>query len=675
MTANTGPNQAAGVSKVELNRRPGNLSSGGKRAVAFGIVLAAALAEADSARPLLAQTTTTISTTTITSPTTQPVARLIEWDLPSQGGDSEPGAMVVDTRGEDQNRAWFVTRLNPNLYLLQTPNSLMKGPAQWTAWQLDAFLSGGLKKIQASHDRRFVYVRTVSTSLAAALERIDTQNCSGGFCQLTEWSGDLAEVGMDVSDVAVDDYNNVFTTHTPLDSMPSCADPTQPCPDPTQSYVQKLTPAAVSNGNATVTRWNVGGGAGLCGTGSGFDTPSAFTPCISGIAIDPHTPNLIYYSEPAANNIGQLNISTGQVQRWSLAALSLASCGSACSNPIAGPRQLQIDRRGKVWVVTGSGHLVSLDPCTNQMASHQMPDGASADPFGVAPDDDVVGYTAASPASNKVGMLLPQGQTFCITPAAAGATATTMSLSPQVSQAQVACGYVYPNPKTVMAQVTNQSDGRYIEAVISSDGNDSQNPLGVTPVKAKAQGTYFYAVGTNNGVTTDSTNCTATVPCNRVGFARLPILEKIKHPRDDDDSNDGWEGEADWHGWHGHAADDDNDDDGLQNDYDTPDQENVQGGDSAPIQGGQTMAYPMTASPTTLALIAEAQADDPLAQIGVEIDDANGILLARSGPAPGVAVVTVLLPAAGGYTSRVINYGIAPINQTPTLIVREPRVP
>jgi len=47
-------------------------------------------------------------------------ARIIEWDV-QQAGDVSPGAMVVDTRGEDSNRVWFVTRFAPTYGLRNIP--------------------------------------------------------------------------------------------------------------------------------------------------------------------------------------------------------------------------------------------------------------------------------------------------------------------------------------------------------------------------------------------------------------------------------------------------------------------------------------------------------------------------------------------------------------------------
>jgi hypothetical protein len=683
MSGRDGAAEPAELSTVEFQEHPSDAERGPtKRSLAIGIVLLGTLLEPlGSARPAVAQTTTTTtSATTVKANTTiQPVARLIEWDLPAQVAtdpnnfktfDSQPGAMVVDTQGDDQNRVWFVTRLaNPNLYRLETPKSLMKANARWTAWQLDTILAGGLKRVRASRDRRYVFVRTVNSHAAAALERIDTQNCSAGSCEWTEWSdpNDPNDLGMDLSDVAVDDNNNVFTSHTPG------GDPA----NSTMSYVQRLTPGKWGAA-PTVTRWNVGGGAGLCGGGS---SP---IPCVAGIAVDPSNPNLVYYSEPMGNNIARLDTTRSEVRRWSLLDLSVKAglCSVPCTtSPIAEPRQLQIDRWGKVWVVTGSGHIVSLDPCTNEMTSHQMPDGISADPFGVAPDDDAVGYTASDSGINKVGMLLPKGRPFCVPPSHTPICALPASVNTVCGWARVASGYVGPTGKTVLANVAKNSDGTYVEAEIHTNANDSlhpndsESPLGLTPAKwqGKAQGTFFYAVGTNQSTTTD--NSGNVVPVNRIGFVRLPIQERIKHPRDDDDANDGSEGENTWHNWHDHAGRNDDDDDGVENDSDSPSNENVQRGDSSPLLAGQTMDYPMTASATTLALIAKVEADDPLAQIGVEIHDANGLLVASSPATPGIAVVTVLLPAAGSYTCRVRNDGPMPVNHTPTLIVREPWLP
>jgi hypothetical protein len=602
----------------------------------------------------------------LSSPATPPKVRIIEWDTPAQF-DATPGAVIVDTQGHDTNRMWFVTRLaEPHLYRLEFPKSLMKGSAKWTSWKLNAIFTGGIRRVRGSHDRRFIFVRTISSDLGEAIERVDTDptKCPGVNCQTTVYQDTTVTGELDVSDVAVDDRNNVFSTHTP-DSNPAL------------SYVQRLT--AGTNG-ATVTRWNVpGSGAGLCGNGTGGDI-SVNTPCISGIAVHPYDRNRIYFSEPASNSIAELNIYANPptVKRWSLDALE-AACKPTNMVPcrqIFGPRHLQIDRRGKVWVVTGSSDLISLEPSSNTMTIHQLPDIAmlnGADGFALAPDDDVVGYTASR--THKVGMVLPKGRTYCI-PASSPVpvTKTTICNFPAVtSPSTCKSGWVCPIGKTVDAQVTPKDDGLFIEAKINTgfDDNgkpsDSFNPLGITPVKSKAQGTFFFTVGTNLTVT--------PFLVDRVGFVRLPVREKVKSPRDDDDENDGNGGEHKWHDWHNHAAGD-ADDDGFEDEQDSKTaHENVSRGDATIVQAGQAVGYPMTASATSLAIIAKAEATDSLAQIGIDILDAGGLLVARSLPTPGIAIAQVLLPAAGTYTARVRNYGALPVTHTATLITREPLVP
>src|SRR4051794_17677928 len=185
-------------------------------------MLAAACLLAAAPTLAFAQVTTSASSGTSVPVSTVGTAHLIEWDLGSLPDDLDgnPGAMVVDTRGEDNNRAWFVTRVaapdptagGQRVYRFDPVRSLMKGNASWTSWDLrvDTF-AGGLKKMRPSHDRRYIYVRT-----ASFIQRIDTQNCTGGTaptCNRTVWT--FTETPTDptfVSDIAVDDQNRAFTT-------------------------------------------------------------------------------------------------------------------------------------------------------------------------------------------------------------------------------------------------------------------------------------------------------------------------------------------------------------------------------------------------------------------------------------------------------------------------------
>jgi len=563
----------------------------------------------------------------------QRTVHLIEFDLP-MNADAQPGAMIVDTRGDDNNRLWFVTRLGtPHVIRLSPQKSPMKGSAQFTSWEFAEGLlfAGGGKRLRASRDRRFVYLRTDSS-----LQRVDTQNCSGTpqTCQRINWAD---QTGVNVSDLAVDDLNRVFTT--------TAVNPD----DPTTSYVQMLVPGTAGTTGATgttiVTRWNVGGGAGFC--------PTAVTsgPCVSGIDVHPYNRSLVYYSEPSGNNIGELNVATNDVRRWSTLTVGASE-----------PRQLSIDRWGIIWVVTGSGHLVRLDPAINKMSAHQIPNGALNDPFGVAPDDDVIGYTASG--LNKVGMLLPADQGMTVMPTKANIPPGSASVPFTVEASNVATGSVPPHGKVAMATITSPGDGNtYVEAQLDSGGNDDQSPLGITPAKWRGQGTFFYAVGFN------------MQGADRVGFVRLPMPKKLKHPRDDDDTDDGCCSPTPPVGWHNSDIGD-ADDDGQGDEIDSPTANEIATiGDPAPLNPGQSVDYPVTASPTTLALLAMATADNVLGQITVEIYNAVGALVAGSSSAPGAATSTLALPAPGSYTVRVKNWGMSAISQTPTIVVKEPWLP
>ena len=575
-------------------------------------------------------------------------AHIVEWDLPAQA-DASPGAMVVDTQGHDKNRLWFVTRLGvPRVFRLDPSKSLMKGNAQWKSWELSdlTFTTGGLRKIRASWDRRFVFVRGSSS-----IQRIDTQDCDATTCARTEWQDQVGS--LNVSDLSVDDQNHVFTTGS-TGGDPFAIPPAPPT-NPEDSYVQMFTPST-----GAITRWKVGGGAGFCGdVGS---TTTSF-PCISGIAVHPSNRNLLYFSEPVGQdgngNISELNISTNSVRRWKVASVTSPDM---TGGTVRQPRQLLVDKWGVVWVVTGSGHLVSLDPCRNQMRAHTIPAAMLSDPFGLAPDDDVVGYTDAG--NNKIGMLFPKGPMTTVYPTTTIVPRNCTTQTGMSQRANFTAGSVSPTGKIVDATITTKTDGVFVEAQLNTGSDDSMSPLGITANKGKGQGTFFFAVGFNPGA------------ADRVGFVRMPMPQKVRHPRDDDDNEDGWDHNQHPSGWHtgNDNGNDDDDDDGLDNTNDSPTaQENVQVIDDAPaIPGGQYVEYPMTTSPTSLALIATSTADNALAQIGIEVYNPNGLLVATSAPTPGVAVAPVLLPTVGTYRVRIRNYGVLPITHTPKLIVREP---
>jgi hypothetical protein len=622
-------------------------SGGGRRfaGIAAGLFLAAA----GTAR---AQTLTT--TPPIVAAGT---SHLIEWDLATlpDAIDANPGAMVVDTRGEDHNQLWFVTRVaapdatvgGQRVYRFAPPRSLMKADAQWTSWDLriDTF-AGGVKKIRPSHDRRYIFVRT-----ATFIQRIDTQNCTTSTsptCQRTVWTFEETPIEPTfVSDIAVDDQNRVFTTGV------SSAFP--------DGYVQMLIP-----GSTTVKRWLPGTAPGACvSQGTSFS-------CISGIDIHPQSnkQNLIYYTEPNTNTIAELNInitnpstSTPNIRRWSLAKLSAAT-----HETITQPRMLKIDRSGKIWVNTGSGHLVSLDPSSNKMTKHQIPAGAANDAWGIAPDSDVVGYTAAD--TNKVAMLFPKFPPVVITPDPGVAPFTTFPTVANPEASSVAKGPVTGIPKVVDTTTTRKDDGTYVEAMINTNGNDSLQPLGISANFDKAQGTFFYTVGLAAGA--DPTVDGPSV-AKRIGFARLPVKERIRNPRDDDDADDGFDRtkKANWH----NSEPGDDDADGVPDQYDTNSTtDNTTMTDPTIVPVGQSWNYPMSTSATTLALIAAVTPDVATATIAVDVYNAIGTLVGTSGPVIGAGVATIPTPGAGTYTIRVRNLGTSSVSPSSTTVVREPLI-
>ncbi|HEY6213812.1 MAG TPA: hypothetical protein VIW45_16075 [Vicinamibacterales bacterium] len=616
-------------------------------------VITAAVAAVLVSAPAGAQAQTVQNTT----------AHTVEWDLPAVA-DASPGAMLVDTRGDDNNHVWFVTRLGvPRVFRFTPPGSLMKAPAQFTSWELqeDSGETGGMKKIKGSRDRRYVFVRT-----AMSIQRIDTQSCDASTCARTTWTD---QDPFNVSDLTVDDWNNVFTSAAVIDQ-------TTQSPDLAQSYVQMLvpgsTPPAGTSVMATVTRWIVGGGAGFCAD-LGRSTTSF--PCVSGIAAMPSVRNLIYYSEPEGQdgfgNIAELNTTTNKVRRWSLGALPADPEGGTVQQP----RQLYIDRSSRVWVVTGSGHIVSLDPKKNLMRFHTMVGASASDPFGVAPDDDVVGYTDSS--LNRVGMVKPAGPYFTVLPSpcpdpSQGTTCAVpvvynVPIDETGDRSNFVNGSQSPVGSVVNATITSKQDGVFVDAFLDQNvdpmGHESQSPLGISPNRGKGEGTFWYAVG----VASDNPSA------DRIGFIRLPHAQRFDHPRDDDDAEDGWAHNQHPAGWHVSTTGDD-DDDGFDNTYDTPAYENIQVADPAPLPPGGTTTYQMTATSSTLALIAIETADDPTGLLQIDVLNSLGVVVATALPTPGVAVATLAAPAPGIYTVRVTNPGVTTLNQTATAITRSPWV-
>jgi hypothetical protein len=622
---------------------------------------------------------------------TKGTAHIVEWDLSQLDGeiDANPGAIFVDTRGFDHNRVWFVTRASgvdgQRVYRFDPFPSLMKGNATWRSWNLRPDAVAGGSKIRPSYDRRYVFVRTPQF-----VQRIDTQNCVTAYAATcrTVWTPADVNFPLFVSDISLDDRNRIFTSGI---SGTTVDDP---------GYVQMIDPAAAIHAAdpnlpapadtlpfVFATRWAVGNGTGACVSPSGI-----IGICNAGIEVHPTKQYLVYYVEPAGF-IAELNVSIDassptppldvygkpitNVRRWSLADLAAASCysGQGCEE-IAQPRTLKIDRSGKVWINTGTGHLVSLDPDTNRMTKHQVPvppqinDASSVnDLWGVAPDDDVVGYTATG--TNKVAMLFPKFTPVTVKPAKAFAPSTPIPVAVQNETAIARTGSTPGDPKIVQALTTRGNDGTYVEALIDTSSptvgsGPSLEPLGITPNRSKAQGTFFYTVGFTGTIDNPAI-------AKRIGFARLPNKEKIRNARDDDDADDGYDA-ATHPGWH-NSEPGDYDADGVPDQYDTnTSTDNMTIGDPLVVPVGSSSDYPVSTSATTLALIASVTPDVATATIAVDVYNAAGTLVGTSGPVVGAGVATIPSPGAGNYKIRVRNLGTSSVSPTPTVVVREPPI-
>ena len=409
---------------------------------------------------------------------TLPDARVIEWYGPLMGQDVEPG--VADpfpgALAVDNGRVWYVTRFGVQRLVRFTPGARIDiDPATFNWWELAPVTAttGGLRLRPAGNT---AYIRTVTD-----LQRIDTVTN-----QLTRWIDGL----ISMSDVAIRQNGStaVFTTGAlPADLVNNPCIVANPllCPGDTAFVVQRLVPGP--NGNATITRWEVGGGAG-----------SVY---LSGIDVHPGSAHLVYYSEPGTNQIGELNTTTGAIRRWSLEALTEVT-------PVTEPRQLDVAMGGMVWVVTGSGHIVRLNPATNEILAAPIPPvGASEtnNPFGIDADG-VIGFTTTGGLGfDKVGMLFPDGLTTVVPPTPGSATPSSfdMSVTPTPTTQQTATAP--PIVKLVPAMETETTGGTFIEALVnlgapeepSDAGAPSREPLGIANDPSGPLGTYYSAMGGN----------------------------------------------------------------------------------------------------------------------------------------------------------------------------------
>ena len=226
----------------------------------------------------------------------------------------------------------------------------------------------------------------------------------------------------------------------------------------------------------------------------------------------PSYSNLVYFSEPAANNISELNTMTNAVRRWNLTTLG-----------VAGPRQLDVDATGFVWVGTASGQLVRLNPtaAANNVHVAQVPLSFLSSVVGIDADA-MVGYTTSDDLS-KVGVFTPE-----LTLAGTIDPADPVTVPPSPYNAPLAAtasatttqftGPALRVPKTVAGEASSDLfNGDFIEAFLPSGLADnpaadcgvlspaefpedpcsaSASPQGIAN-DPKQAGAYFAAVGSS----------------------------------------------------------------------------------------------------------------------------------------------------------------------------------
>ena len=583
-------------------------------------------------------------------------AQIVEWDI-GEPVDTSSGAITLDVHSSHSGRLWFLSRVGDvKLYRFEPGRPIRSKLANWKSFELNqtSFTTGGLKRIKVHRNDRDVFLRTHSS-----LQRINTTDCTSVLmmetCERVTWFDQVDEFGVPdlvphVSDLTTDDCNVYTTTAVFGPTGDLMAD---------RSFVQQLSPCRnkknsdLVTGTTLVKRWTVGGSAGFCA--QAFDS----SPCISGVFVHPDRDYLVYFSQPGDDKIGELDVrySYNNVRRWDLKKLGAE---------VDEPRQLEVDDDGIVWVVTGSGHVVRLDPYKNRMSKHQMPAGVLADPFGVAPDHGVIGYTNSAADQNKVAMVFPRVNAVYVPPVKATVPPRDVPIDFIVEDAKTVKGTAPPMKDTVHAEITDKNDGVYVEGVLTGTG--SSVPLGITADKSKKVGTYFYAVGVNEEAFT-----------NRIGQIVLPFKNrKHHHARDDDDHDrdgkrDDVDDDDDDDGKKDVDDDDDDDDcvpdhsdwdddnDGIDDKDDRKDRkEDRYTREEESVAGGQSADYPMTLGTDNLLLVATATAADPSALLSVEIYDTAGQLVANPVPTPGVAVATIPTLSAGNYLVRVKNLGETP---------------
>ena len=633
--------------------------------------------------------------------------RLVEWDLTpladafGNAVDAVAGALVVDDRSSSRHsKLWFATRVGDTRAYRLTPGKAMKkDSAEAKSWQLGALRTGGVR-LRPSGDGRFVFVNTNDdNSVNGALVAVDTSDN-----MRTTWLDRPQQEQM--SDVSVDTRgggNSAFTAAPVYDPFDFVA---TDFPTPVaEGVVQRLKPGQPKQDSygkwtvpADVTRWPVGGGAGTCEDNG----PGA--PCIPGIVVDQRRGHPIFFSAPDFPNpngttgaIGELDPRPAKCNAYD----QYNSCAKVrywpvnpnlTAFPVVGPRHLLIDEHGRVWALTDSGQIVSLEidrSYDRGVITIHNPRGPvePEDLFAVAPDGGTIGFTDST--NDEVSVLFPKRVEAKVTPKIKFVKPVTRVLQGVREGADQRVHMVAPRVQEAIGQkYENPNDGTYVETNITTGTTESGSPVSsMTPTGmardgARRTGSFFY------GVTAAA--AANLRPSNRVGHFEIKIEKdrELEHRRDDDDydddgDDDQYDSDDDGDGILDNVdADDDNDceidtldkdddNDGIENEHDSKSHRENKRTDRGSMAPGETKGYEMEANANSVLMLAIIEAATATTPLSIQIVDPNGVVVVSTPPALGKAVASATPALAGVYTVRVKNGGTASTTYKTTLIGRQ----
>jgi streptogramin lyase len=352
--------------------------------------------------------------------------RFVQW--PVFDGTTVGSGIRVDRTGDPGSESpagtiWATSRqTDPKLVRLVPGTPLETAAATWTAWSLAPGEHNAEGIVITPADQ--VFVRTT-----VGLQRIDPSTNVR-----TVWPD-----GFSKSDLSLGADGSVWS-----------ALPFGP--------VQRLVPDGPASAGATITSWNIGGSGEIS---------------LAGVAVSPAT-GRVYFSDNGGDAIGELDPSSSQVRRWSVAAVGVTR-----------PRQLSLDPSGDVWAVSKSNHIVRVRPSTNELTAFAIPT-ANSEAYGIFADG-IVAFTQS--ALTRIGLLIPTGSSIVSAPAVATVAPTSFRLAGEMHADVPEIGTAMPVVTDVPTSASgSDATGFFVEATIPG----TSSPLGIDRNPLDAAGTFYY---------------------------------------------------------------------------------------------------------------------------------------------------------------------------------------